>query len=441
MTRLLVCNSLLAWLLVAGFAAISASMYFLEQWYLENIFIITDYHQRLIRFGTGLTAAAIALALLLRPLLARMCVGRTGRMKTATSGGGGRGVVRVMGMHFCVATPERLSAGEVVRITGIGKGGMLQVEAPGRKAANAALATRMAGARGHRKSFSQFAPPRRTPPPQPRTNGEPAPPSPQPPRPFDAPARPPLFGARRGARMSPSAPMQPVPWSPPMPAAIRERPEYAYVWISNLPLHAPVPPLRNDVGGRVGRSRAAECHRLTEYEGKPTPEDCIVREAYGDDEVGFVEKLPHTFSLNGHITISRKVLDLFANFNLGDAEIFPVKIFQKDRKTPVKGEFFVINPYRNRKMILLPEQSRPKVLDGPHDGIYGDFWSFHKLPADGDIAVSADALDAGADIWVDPRLLNTLFLSAALGDALRREGLARGWRPRKARVMIDDRNA
>jgi len=54
--------------------------------------------------------------------------------------------------------------------------------------------------------------------------------------------------------------------------------------------------------------------------------------------------------------------------------------------------------------------------------------------SDGAFAVSRDAL-GGPDVWVDPLLLKSIFVSGALGDALEAAGLRKALRLFKCRVI------
>jgi hypothetical protein len=53
---------------------------------------------------------------------------------------------------------------------------------------------------------------------------------------------------------------------------------------------------------------------------------------------------------------------------------------------------------------------------------------------DNDTVLSESAL-GGADIWIDPQLDQSLFVSGLLGDALKKEKCASGWDLTKCRVV------
>lgn len=119
----------------------------------------------------------------------------------------------------------------------------------------------------------------------------------------------------------------------------------------------------------------------------------------------------------GAVVVSAACADLLRQFDLGHSSLYPIKLFQHDRKTPVEGEYFCLN-IGERKDAFRPEYS-------PLVKVLGD--QSMKMPPnlhDNDIAVSSAALE-GPDLWVSPPLIRIFFLSDRLTQALKAAKMGR----------------
>jgi hypothetical protein len=126
--------------------------------------------------------------------------------------------------------------------------------------------------------------------------------------------------------------------------------------------------------------------------------------------------VPDLFNARGHLIVSSSVADIMREFNLGEGALYPVSqgVFQDDNQTQIEGEYFTWN-FGNTKTTFL-EQYSPKVEAMSSPSERG--WCHVKYSqSDDDIAVSIAAL-SGPDVWVDPILFKSIFLSGSLGDAL-----------------------
>jgi hypothetical protein len=101
---------------------------------------------------------------------------------------------------------------------------------------------------------------------------------------------------------------------------------------------------------------------------------------------------------------------VFRRFDLGNGGIEPVRAFKMDHHTPLAGQYFCLW-FDNLKRAFLPGESA-KVAD-----FVTGVWTTEPGFSDGSIVCSKDAL-SGPDIWVDPRLYGSLFLSDRLVNAL-----------------------
>ena len=114
---------------------------------------------------------------------------------------------------------------------------------------------------------------------------------------------------------------------------------------------------------------------------------------------------------------------------LGKGALYPVELFQHDRKTPVEEEYFCIN-FGNQKQAVVPEYS-PK-LRKPYPAV--DLWKLPFVLENGDVAVTKAALE-GSNLWIDPQIWGGLFLSDPLVKALKEAKLTRQFKLRKCRMI------
>lgn len=162
--------------------------------------------------------------------------------------------------------------------------------------------------------------------------------------------------------------------------------------------------------------------------GEPLDQSFFPKRVWASDETP-PGPLPDLFVANGYWVVSEKAADVLRRFDLGKGALYPVAVYQKDRSTPYPGEYFAWN-FGNSKTALVPDQSqnlRPF-------GVSGLRWNLPWTPKDGNVAVSAEAL-AGPDVWVDPALFKSLFVSGDLGAALKSAGLHRVFELTRCRVV------
>ncbi|GAA6158700.1 hypothetical protein NBRC116589_08740 [Ruegeria sp. HU-ET01832] len=170
---------------------------------------------------------------------------------------------------------------------------------------------------------------------------------------------------------------------------------------------------------------AMERNRL----GEVQPEDCFPKEMYAKYKDKKEKKQPDLFMAGGLWTVSAKCAAVMRQFDLGEGNLYAVKLFQHDRTTPVEGEHFCLN-FGAQKTAVLTDQSHR--IDKPYPNY--DIWQPPGAMQDNDIAVSASAL-AGPDLWMDPQMRDAFFVSDALNQALRAEKVSRAFKLRKCIVI------
>ncbi|CAN7617574.1 hypothetical protein LJR235_004577 [Pararhizobium sp. LjRoot235] len=129
----------------------------------------------------------------------------------------------------------------------------------------------------------------------------------------------------------------------------------------------------------------------------------------------------------GAVVVSAACADVLQQFDLGHSSLYPIKLFQHDRKTPVEGEYFCLN-IGERKDTFLREHSQ-RVLEY---GVGGFRMRSNLL--DDEVAVSPASLE-GPDLWVSPPLKRIFFLSDRLTQALRAAIMSRVFGFRTCRMV------
>lgn len=129
--------------------------------------------------------------------------------------------------------------------------------------------------------------------------------------------------------------------------------------------------------------------------------------------------------------VSTAVADVMRQFDMGQGGFYPVRVLKKDRRTPFNGEWFCLN-FGNVKKAYLGGGRDPT----PH--ITKGFMR-HAMPSthliqDNMLMVNADAL-VGPDIWVDPQIYDTFFVSDRLAQGLKGAGLARAFGFKKCKII------
>lgn len=170
--------------------------------------------------------------------------------------------------------------------------------------------------------------------------------------------------------------------------------------------------------------------------GGPLPEGGLAKSLnVSKHDPEFNRRQPYPLaSCGGFFFINDAVKQVLDQFDMGSNRIEPVKLLKSDRKTEIPGSYFQCH-FTEKKEAFEPDQSNSKVFDRPR--FDDDPWLGNVaegLCKDGDIAVDELALH-GADLWVDPRALKSLFFSDRLYQALKSEGLLKKTRTFRCRII------
>jgi hypothetical protein len=165
--------------------------------------------------------------------------------------------------------------------------------------------------------------------------------------------------------------------------------------------------------------------------GRPVPPDMCPTKIWPGETARVTDRLPDLFLANAYPIVSERGAAVLRQFDLGDGSLHAVEaVFQKDRQTPVPGTFSCWI-FGNTKAAFAGEQSSgTRPFAGPNSGR----WKMPFVHKDDQLAVSRAGV-AGPDVWVDPTLFKSVFVSERLGEALREAGLARAFRLFRCQVI------
>lgn len=210
-----------------------------------------------------------------------------------------------------------------------------------------------------------------------------------------------------------------------------------YVWVSAASMDLQLRMSAKSDMSQTNVEVAMEASRLNKN-GKSVPAEMCPKKIWADIDADEYDKMPvdnmpDLFFVRSYWIVSEKAAEIMRQFDLGGGALYLVSegVFRDDEVTRVPGNFYTWI-YGNVKEAFEPDETpnkRPVAV-----GIPETPWNLPWKLADGDIAVSKAALSP-PDVWLDPMLWHTFFLSRALGDALVAAGLQQAFHLYKARVV------
>jgi len=163
--------------------------------------------------------------------------------------------------------------------------------------------------------------------------------------------------------------------------------------------------------------------------GELLPADRFPSDLYAKYPDKWEKRQPDLFQGGGGWIVSMECADVLRQFDLGKTALYPVKIFQHNRTTPVEGEYYCL-AFGETKTAFLPKHS-PRV---PKRYETVELWILPLGIKNDDLAVSPVAL-SGPDLWIDPLVHDAFFLSDRLAQALRAAKVSRPFGLRRCRVV------
>ncbi|MDI4637910.1 MULTISPECIES: hypothetical protein [Halomonadaceae] len=129
--------------------------------------------------------------------------------------------------------------------------------------------------------------------------------------------------------------------------------------------------------------------------GEPMPAERFPREMYVASEFDNITSVPDIFT-SGFWVVSARFAAVLRRFDLGKTALYPVKLFQHDRKTPFEGEYFTL-AFGETRDTFVPEES-PEAMKFPFTK--KNLWVASLGREDNGLALSDDALQ-GVDLWME----------------------------------------
>lgn len=141
-------------------------------------------------------------------------------------------------------------------------------------------------------------------------------------------------------------------------------------------------------------------------------------------------KLPSFFrTQDGFVILTEECANVLKNFRLGGNALYPLSFFDIQLNELVNDQTFYFFNITELRSYLLPEYSS-KDLDKhsytKHEG-YQLYKLYHADYADHAIALKKEAIECDIDLWRDPELDNSIFMSGELKKALDEVQLSDAW--------------
>lgn len=131
---------------------------------------------------------------------------------------------------------------------------------------------------------------------------------------------------------------------------------------------------------------------------------------------------------DGFLLINEKCRNILKSFRLGETEMYPLSFFDLDLNEYVNDKnyyFLNIAEWRN---YLIPEHSTERLKENNNlNESCKEYRLSHSRYEDGAIAVSKQAENCDLDLWHDPALTSSIFISNDLKKALDEAEMGMDW--------------
>ncbi|MEQ1454731.1 hypothetical protein [Acinetobacter seifertii] len=133
-------------------------------------------------------------------------------------------------------------------------------------------------------------------------------------------------------------------------------------------------------------------------------------------------------TLDGDILINEECANLLKKFRLGETAMYPLSFFDIDLNEPVNNETYYFLNIAEWRNYLLPEFSSKDLYDMEiKNSNYSLYYLLESKYHDNALAVSEKATNCDLDLWHDPALASSIFVSDELKKALENAGMAQDW--------------
>ncbi len=145
---------------------------------------------------------------------------------------------------------------------------------------------------------------------------------------------------------------------------------------------------------------------------------------------GKTVQLPSFFrTQEGFVILTEACANVLKKFRLGQSALYPLSFFDIKLNEPVNDQTYYFLNIAELRSYLCPEFSTEeltKYRNTRHKG-YQLFELYHADYADHAIAIKKEAIECDVDLWRDPELDNSIFMSDELKKALDDAQLSDAW--------------
>ncbi|QMT31922.1 hypothetical protein [Alysiella filiformis] len=141
------------------------------------------------------------------------------------------------------------------------------------------------------------------------------------------------------------------------------------------------------------------------------------------DKMDYPKDDEYVFFANGRIVFNQQCGEIFKQFNLGQSDFAPIHIYDIETGELWKEEtFYILDVSEQRRYMLNPQShSKFKFIRYPSGlEIYSPRYGIR----DNYVELSASAQECNVDLWHDPLLLHSYFMSEPLQAALSEADMA-----------------
>ena len=136
----------------------------------------------------------------------------------------------------------------------------------------------------------------------------------------------------------------------------------------------------------------------------------------------FPKEDEYIFSAKGTLVLNQACAEIFKQFCLGTTDLIPVKIYELETgKLYSDATFYILNVSEQRQYLTYPQSSDAvRFLPYPNgSGIYTQYGAISNYT----LEVSKDALQSNVDLWHDPLLRSSYFMSEELHQSLKQSDM------------------
>jgi hypothetical protein len=133
--------------------------------------------------------------------------------------------------------------------------------------------------------------------------------------------------------------------------------------------------------------------------------------------------------------VDERVAEVLSDFDIGPGGMFPYPIYQADEETRITDRWQMLG-LGAQKRSFQGDLSKHEFVECLVDG-KGERDSIYMIgaPVEDDVLVASSAALQGADLWMEPELLDMFGFSDRLAQALKEAGLARWFDLQRARIV------